>query len=159
MQEDLIDILLVPEVGGEHIILERQFTDKKLKDMYQRLYHLRFVEMHIVDGFLYLPEDAAELLCLALRELVDGVELRGDARDLHISSEVGGGYAVVEHPVDEQPLGDRIGREMTLGGLVRREDKERAVIQMMLAPGNVNISIAAEDELHLITTDTVVHDT
>lgn len=159
MQEDLIDILLVPEVGGEHIILERQFTDKKLKDMYQRLYHLRFVEMHIVDGFLYLPEDATELLRLALRELVDGVELRGDARDLHISSEVGGRYAVVEHPVDEQPFGDRIGREMTLGGLVRREDKERAVIQMMLAPGNVNISIAAEDELHLITTDTVVHDT
>lgn len=48
---------------------------------------------------------------------------------------------------------------MALGGLVRCEDKERAMIQMMLAPGNVNISIAAEDKLHLITTDTVVHDT
>ena len=159
MQKDLINILFVAEVRGEHIVLERQLTDEELEDMNQRLYHLHFVEMHIMDGFLYLAKDAAELLCLAFRELVDGVEPRGYPRNLHIPAKVGGGDAVVEHTVDKHPVRDRMRRQTALRRLVRREDKQGAVIQMVLVPGNVDIGKAAEDEVHLIAADAVRHGT
>ena len=54
MEKDLIDVLLMSEVGREDIVFERQFADEQFDDVYERLYHLRFVEMHVMDGFLYL---------------------------------------------------------------------------------------------------------